>query len=218
MAMYTTKQDFQVRAGWLTQFEAFGGKLFELFDKQEGFLRATLLNSLGYPTKYTIFATWESREAARALGHSSALTQLLAESTPRELAIPLTPVEAFEVVHRASGGNSGARVAYIIDQKCGSAPGQAQAYEDARHKLFLVRKQHGTGFVVNILARFLGGGNRYIVFGAYTDAKSEAETAAHPELIAYWKAYGAQTIPIATETREPYEVVRAVGTRPVPEL
>ena len=106
---------------------------------------------------------------------------------------------------------------YIIDQKIEPGPGRVQAYEDARLKLFQLREQHGAGFVVNILARFLGGGNRYLVFGAFEDAGSEAKTAAAPELVQYWKDYGASTIPIATESREPYEFVLVAGRQPVPQ-
>jgi heme-degrading monooxygenase HmoA len=216
VAMYFTKQEFQVRVGGAADWEAFASKLFDLMQKQGGLERASNLNSLGYPNKYTIVALWDSREQARDFGRSAALTKLLAETRPQEIAMPLTPIEAFEVVHRVGGGH-GAKAGYIIDQRIESGPGRVQAYEDARLKLFQLRQQHGKGFVVNILARFLGGGNRYLVMGAFTDAESEAATAEAPELVQYWKDYGPATIPIATESREPYEFVTVAGRAPVPQ-
>lgn len=217
MAMYFTKQEFQVRVGRQSDWEAFTVKLFDVMERQGGLERASSLNSLGYPTKYTIAVLWDSRDHARAFSRSDELCQLLAEAQPQNAATPLTPIEAFEIVHRVGAGH-GAKVGYIIDQKVEPGPGRVQAYEDARLKLFQLREQHGTGFVVNILARFLGGGNRYVVFGAYTDAESEAATAAAPELVQYWREYGPATIPISLESREPYEFVHTTGRAPVPQV
>jgi heme-degrading monooxygenase HmoA len=216
MAMYFTKQDFQVRIGRQTDWEAFAGKLFSLMEQHGGLDRVSNLNSLGYPTKYTIAALWDSREHAREFSRSDALCQLLNEAEPQQSATPLTSIEAFEVVHRVGTGRA-AKVGYIIDQKVEAGPGRVEAYENARLKLFELRKLHGTGFVVNILARFLGGGNRYLVFGGFTDAESEAATAAAPELLQYWREYGPATIPISLESREPYEFVLTAGRVPVPE-
>jgi heme-degrading monooxygenase HmoA len=216
MTMYFTKQEFNVQAGRAAAWESFAGRLFDLMEKQGGLDRASNLNSLGYPQKYTIAALWDSREHARAFGHSQELSQLLEDAQPRQFAQPATPLEAFEVVHRVGSGHH-AQVGYIIDQKIEPGPGRVQAYEDARLKLFQIREQHGKGFVVNILARFLGGGNRYLVFGAFEDAESEAATGALPELAQYWKDYGPATIPISTESREPYEFVLVAGRRPVPQ-
>jgi len=216
MPMYFTKQEFQVRVGRMTDWETFTGRLFALMESHGGLERASNLNSLGYPTKYTIVALWDSREQARAFSRSDGLCQLLAEAQPQQSATPLTPIEAFEAVHRAGSGH-GAKVGYIIDQKVETGPGRVQAYEDARFKLFQLREQHGTGFVVNILARWLGGGNRYLVFGGFTDPESEAATAAAPQLVQYWKEYGPATIPITLESREPYEFVQVAGRAPVPK-
>jgi hypothetical protein len=216
MAMYFTKQEFEIRAGRHNDWQAFVGKLFELMEKHGGLERASNLNSFGYPRKYTIIALWENRDRAMAFGRSEGMIQLLAEARPQEAASPLTPLEAFEIVHRVNGV-SGAKVGYIIDQKIEAGPGRVQAYEDARLKLFEVRRDHGTGFVVNLLARFLGGGNRYLVVGAFTDAESEAATTAAPEMQQYWREYGPATIPIATEMREPYEFVQVAGRVPVPQ-
>ena len=63
----------------------------------------------------------------------------------------------------------------------------------------------------------LGSGNRYLVVGGFTDAASEAATAAKPELLQYWKDYGRGTIPISLESREPYEFVKVAGSKPLPE-
>jgi hypothetical protein len=216
MAMYFTKQEFEVRAGTHGIWQAFTGRLFDLMEKHGGLERASNLNSFGYPRKYTLLALWQSRDRAIAFGRSDGLIQLLNEARPQEAASPLTPLEAFEIVHRVGGGH-GAKVGYIIDQRVEAGPGRIQAYEDARLKLFEVRRDHGTGFVVNLLGRFLGGGNRYLVLGAFTDAESEAATAAAPELVQYWREYGPSTIPIATETREPYEFVQVAGRVPVPQ-
>jgi heme-degrading monooxygenase HmoA len=217
MAMYFTKQEFQVQAGRALEWEQFVQRLFGAMEQSGGLERASNMNSLGYPQKYTIAALWDSRDQARAFGHSDALSKLVGEARPRDLATPLTPIEAFEVVHRVGSGHH-AKVGYIIDQKIEAGPGRVQAYEDARLKLFQLREQHGKGFVVNILSRFLGGGNRYLVFGAFEDAESEAATAATPQLVQYWKDYGPQTIPISTESREPYEFVLVAGRQPVPQL
>ncbi len=216
MALYLTKQEFQVRAGSAARFEAFADALFGVMEKQGGILRADNLNSLGYPTKYAILALWESRDDARAFGRSSRLTQLLAETSPQEIATPLTSIEAFEVVHRVGGGGP-AKVGYVIDQKAEGDSRAVQAYEAARLKLFELRKQHGQGFAFNVLARWLGGGNRYLVVGAFSDAESEAATAAKSELLQYWKDYGPASIPISLESREPYEFVKVAGSKPLPE-
>jgi hypothetical protein len=217
MAMYFTKQEFEVRAGAHDDWRSFVEKLFKLMEKHGGLERASNLNSFGYPRKYTIIALWESRDRASAFGRSEELIQLLREARPQEAATPLTPLEAFEIVHRVSGVG-GSKVGYIIDQKIEAGPGRIQAYEDARLKLFELRRDHGTGFAFNILARFLGGGNRYLVVGGFTDADSEAATAASPELVQYWREYGPATIPIATEMREPYEFAKVAGTVPVPQV
>jgi hypothetical protein len=216
MAMYFTKQEFEVRAGAHDDWRSFVEKLFDLMEKHGGLERASNLNSFGYPRKYTIIALWENRDRASAFGRSEELIQLLREARPQEAATPLTPLEAFEIVHRV-GPAHGAKVGYIIDQRIEAGPGRIQAYEDARLKLFELRRDHGTGFVFNLLAKFLGGGNRYLVVGAFTDPESEAATAENPELAQYWREYGPTTIPIATETREPYEFVHVSGTVPVPQ-
>jgi heme-degrading monooxygenase HmoA len=131
MAMYFTKQDFQVRIGRQTDWEAFAGKLFSLMEQHGGLDRVSNLNSLGYPTKYTIAALWDSREHAREFSRSDALCQLLNEAEPQQSATPLTSIEAFEVVHRVGTGRA-AKVGYIIDQKVEAGPGRVEAYENAR--------------------------------------------------------------------------------------
>lgn len=208
MALYVSKQEFMVAAGKQTDFEAFSMRLLELLQKQGGFVRGSTLNSFGYPRKYALVSMWESREAARAFALSPALSTLLEETRPRDYVTPMRPLEAFEVVHRVTGQGE-PKTGYLIDQSVPNQPaGNVKAFEDARLKLFEIRQKQAGGFVGNVLARFLGGGNRYMVLGAFTDAESEAAAASLPEIIQYFKEYGPAVIPISTESREPYEFIQ----------
>jgi len=211
MALYATKLDVMVAAGKLNEFEGFSGRRLELVGKQSGLLRAAVLNSLAYPAKHTLLTLWESREASRAFTHSSELSKLMDEMRPQAFLTPIGPMEAFEVVHRVTGPGV-AKTGYLIDQTVPNQPaGNVKAYEEARLKLFELRQKLAKGFVVNVLARFLGGGNRYIVLGGFTDAASEVAAAALPEIVQYFREYGPGVIPISTESREPYEFIQAAG-------
>src|SRR5262245_29692458 len=69
---FITRTEAMVRAGRTAEYEARQAQFYELQKTQPGFVRAMLLNSLGYPAKYTSLVVWGSREAYRAWARSEA--------------------------------------------------------------------------------------------------------------------------------------------------
>jgi quinol monooxygenase YgiN len=212
--MYLTRDEVMVEAGGLPRFEAAIERYFELLHQQDGLVRATLLNSLGFPARHTILEQWESRAAAQSFARSAALSSFARESPWEGVAIASRPLEAYEVVHRIVGsGHPGA--AYLIDEIVGPGPGKLQEFEESRGEVYRLRKAFGPGFAVSLLSRFLGGANRYLIFGGFVNPGDDQRTGATAEIRRYWEEHPGADSLVISAIRDPQVIVRSIGTDPI---
>lgn len=203
-----------VTPGRLTQFESAVERYFELMRTQPGILRATLLNSLGHPARYTTLEQWERRADAQAFAKSEAFAGFAREHALDGIATPSRPVEAYEVVHRVVAGGRPV-AAYLIDEVVASGPGNLQAFEESRGEVYRLRKEFGPGFAVSLLSRFLGGANRYLIFGAFSSPGDDERTANAPEITRYWEEHPSAQRLVTSAVRDRQEIVIAARPDPI---
>lgn len=212
--MYLTREEVTVAPGKLVQFEDGIARYFALLRQQSGLLRATLLNSRGYPGRYTTLEQWERPEDARAFARSAALAHLLREGPREGIATPSRPLEAYEVVHRVVGAGKPV-AAYLIDEVVAAGPGNLQEFEDSRGEVYRLRQQFGPGFAVSLLSRFLGGANRYLIFGAFSSPGDDERTAATLEIQQFWEAHPSAQKLVTSAVRDPQELVAFARPEPI---
>lgn len=176
--------------------------------------RAALLNALGYPEKYTTLTEWESREHALAFSRGSTLAAFVREHPREGVVTPSRPVEAYEVVHRVLGtGPLGA--VYLIDEIVQAGPGNLELFEETRGAVYQLRRQFGTGFALSLLSRFLGGANRYLIFGAFNAVGDDQKTANAPEIRRYWEEHSTAEKLVPSAVRELEVLVKAATAEPL---
>ena len=186
--MYLTRREVMVVGGGLPRFEASTARYFELLQQQDGLVRATLLNSLGYPDRHTTLEQWESRAQAQSFARSAAITAFVREFPLDGCTTSSRPLEAYEVVHRIVGsGRPGA--SYLIDEIVGPGSGKLQEFEESRGEVYRLRREFGPGFAVSLLSRFLGRANRYLIFGGFVNMGDDQRTADAPEIRRYWEEH-----------------------------
>jgi quinol monooxygenase YgiN len=212
--MYLTRREVMLAAGGLPGFEAATERYFALLQQQEGPVRATLLNSLGFPERYTTLEQWESRAQAQSFARSAAIAAFVRKSPLEGIANPSRPLEAYEVVHRIVGhGAPGA--AYLIDEIVGPGPGKLQEFEESRGEVYRLRKEFGPGFAVSLLSRFLGGANRYLIFGGFVNPGDDQRTGNAPEIRRYWEEHPTAESLVISAIRDHQVLVRSLGPDPI---
>jgi heme-degrading monooxygenase HmoA len=209
--VYLTRHELSVEPGYVQQFETNATEYLKLLREQAGLVRATLLNSLGHPNRYTTLEQWQQREDSKAFARSSALSDFLRSHPTREHAHAERPVEAYEVVHRIVG--SGKPVAaYLIDEIVATGPGNLEQFEESRGEVYRLRKAFGTGFAVSLLSRFLGGSNRYLIFGGFMSPGDDQRTAQAPEIRRYWAEHPSAEKLVPSAIRDPQVLVAVTDT------
>ncbi|HTE87200.1 MAG TPA: antibiotic biosynthesis monooxygenase [Dehalococcoidia bacterium] len=212
--MYLTREEVLVRAGRAAQYEDETAAYFDILQRQAGFLRATLLNSLGVPARYTRLVQWENRDLGKSFDRSAALVAFTREHPADETYAASRPVEAYENVHRILG--SSAPVAtYLIDEIVGPGPTTLQEFEESRGAVYQLRKQFGPGFAASLLSRFLGGANRYLIFGSFASDGDDRRTGETPEIVGYWAAHPSASKLVTSAIRDPQALVISANEEPI---
>ena len=206
--MYLTRQEVLVWPGSAGRFEIIAREYLALLRDQAGFVRATLLNSLGHPDRYTTLEQWQRREDCKEFSRSDALADFLGSRSTKDIAHADRPVEAYEVIHRIVG--SGTPVAaYLIDEIVATGPGNLELFEESRGEIYRLRKAFGHGFAVSLLSRFLGGSNRYLIFGAFSNPGDDQLTAQTPQIREYWALHPSAEHLVPSAIRDPQALVAA---------
>ena len=206
--MYVTRQEVTVAGGRGTEYLERTNRLGELVRSQKGFLGRLILNSFGYPAKYTALTTWESREAARAFAMSPQIATFLRENPLEGMATVTRPMEAYAVIHDvSSSGEPGSVV--LVEWMLDARPGNAAAFEASRKELFELARKHVPDFVSSGLLRFLGAANKYLAVRQNTNRDALAP-AAPPEVQAYNAAHPATGFASTPNAAERYEVIQRI--------
>ena len=205
-AIYLTREEVLVPAGCAGQFEAAAGEYLALLRKQTGLLRATVLNSLGVPARYTTLEQWQRREDAQAFARGAVLAEFLQAHAVLAQTRAERPVEAYENVHRIVG-NGRPVAAYLIDEVVGRGPGNLEQFEASRGEVYRLRQAFGPGFSVSLLSRFLGGANRYLIFGGFSNPGDDQRTAERPEIQRYWEEHPSAQKLVISAIRDPQALV-----------
>jgi heme-degrading monooxygenase HmoA len=212
--LYLTREEVSVFAGSAGTYESSVEERFALLRSQPGFLRAILLNSLGFPARYTTLTQWQSREHGIAFQRGSQLTAFLEGHAADNVYIPSRPLEAYEVVHRVLG--SGSPVAnYLIDEVVRQGPNTISEFEETRGAVYQLRRKAGLGFAASLLSRFLGGSNRYLIFGGFNAEGDDRRTAESPEIVRYWQEHPGADQLVPNAVRDPVSLVIAAGPEPI---
>jgi len=214
MSVYLTREEALVHVGRAAQFEDESSTYFKLLTQQTGFLRATLLNSLGTPARYTRLVQWESRGLGRAFERSEPLGAFLRAHPDGATHAPSRPFEAYEVVRRVLGASAPV-AAYLIDEIVRPGPAALQEFEESRGAVYGLRKRFGPGFAPSLLSRFLGGGNRYLIFGSFAGPGDDRRTAESAEIVAYWEAHPTASHLVTSAIRDPQALVLSATLEPV---
>jgi heme-degrading monooxygenase HmoA len=212
--MYATRIDVTVAFGKAAAFEERMARQNEVLHALAGFQARRVLNSLGYPAKYTVLSLWDSREAARAGVRSTAM-QAYVEANPQPAWGTITrPVEAYEEVHTVEGQAQGQTpgLVTLIDWTLHPGPDTAEAFEQSRRELFELQRQHNPGLVRHRLLRFLGAPGRYLVTNAATSQAAMRQAFRHPEIQRYAQEHPTTMYAPAPNVVEFFEPIRV----PVP--
>ncbi len=203
--MYVVRQEATIVGGQASAYLERAKRQGEVAGRQKGFVGRLLLNSFGYPQKYTILTTWESREAARAsaLGPGAAFVR---ENPLAGIATPSRPNEAYAVIHDVSGSGEPGSVV-LVEWTLDARPGNAAAFEASRKEVFELAKKHVPGFVSSQLLRFLGAANKYVAVRQNTNRDALAPVAP-PEVQAYNAAHPATGFASTLNITDRYEVIQ----------
>lgn len=205
---YLIRAEFMASQGRAAEYEADQAEQYELLKTQPGFVSAVLLNSLGYPAKYTSLTRWESRESYKGFSNSEAARNVVQAFMPGELAVPSRSVEAYEevlaVVNEGQQGTYGVLVDWTIN------PGQANAtgFESNRKTFFELRRQHNSDFVGGRLYRFQGNPTRYLVFTRYRTLDGLKDGRRAPEVQEFTRANPTTAYTSALNVLEHYEIMQ----------
>jgi heme-degrading monooxygenase HmoA len=204
--MYLTREEVQVAFGKTSAFERDAANLFTLLGEQPGFLRATLLHSLGVPFRYTCLVQWDNRESAKTFEHAAAMERIRREQSRRQLSCASRPFEAYENVHRILGPGK-AVACYLIDEIVARGPKTLQEFEESRGAVYQLRRQFGPGFAASLLSRFLGGANRYLIFGGFEHEGDDQRTAQTDQIVAFWREHPVAGALVTSAVRDPQALV-----------
>jgi quinol monooxygenase YgiN len=186
--MYVTRVESAVIPGKIRELEAFVAQVFELSARALGFVRGGLANSLGYPTRYTSLSVWENRQAAETFRRGDAYQRLLLANPLGTFATITRPAEAYEVVYRVQDRDiREAGVVSLWDITVD--PMKAQDFEARSKELLDLVAKFGHGLVSNTVARFLGGGGRYVAYLVNTDGEAAQATIGGPEVQAFMQQH-----------------------------
>lgn len=186
--MYVTRVESMVLPGRVREFEAFAARAADILKGQPGFLRGGLANSAGTPAKYISLAVWESQAAGEAARRSDAYQTLLAATPLASLATIARPLEAFEIVHRVLDRDID-EAGFVSLWDITIDPTKAQVFEDRARELLDLVQKFGHGLISNSVARFLGGGGRYLAYLVTTNQETAQTTVNGPEVQAFMQAH-----------------------------
>jgi quinol monooxygenase YgiN len=192
------------------EFESTIDELVKLHGQRQGHIGATLLQSCGNPTRYTLVQRWTEREAARAAVRSEPLTAFARSLVTSGLLRPLRLTEAYESVFEVDAEDAAARSStceVLIDWTLKS-PAIAPAFETFSRQMAELGKQHVTGFVSSRLRRYLGSDNRYMVIVIVTDRAAARARFLVPEIKSFLEAHSWTDFALVPPTSEVYEVVK----------
>jgi quinol monooxygenase YgiN len=194
-------------------FLALNDRFAQLVQQQPGFQAASLVNSLGTPSKFIGTTRFESLQAAMNWINSTALATFLQQNPLEGIMTPTRPTEAAEtVIFERNQGNLGfvSLVEVTIDFK----PGNVQAFESRCQELMKLWQQHGKGVVLTALTRSLNGGGRYTIGWGHVTREDAQATLATPQIVQFMEknhlSNFSSTAPVITQT----QVVRAVVAQP----
>jgi len=214
MVVYLTREELYALPGRAAKFETSVEAYFALLRQQDALLRATLLNSLGSPAKYTLLEQWESRDACKSFSRSETLAEFARRYPWSQVANAGRPREAYEAVHRVLGSGKPA-AAYLIDEVVGPGEGNIDAFETSRGEVYRLRKEHGVGFAASLLSRFLGGGGRYLIFGGFVAAGDDRRTADVSEIQRFWHEHPREEKLVTSAVRDPQALVMSARSEPI---
>jgi quinol monooxygenase YgiN len=192
------------------EFESTVDELVALHGQHSGYMGATLLQSFGNPTHFTLVQRWTERDVARAAVRSEAFTAFARSLATSGLFRPLRPAEAYESVFEVDAEDATARGSaceVLIDWTLKS-PMVAPAFEAFSRQMAENGKQHAAGFVSSRLRRFLGSDNRYMAIVIFTDRAAARARYLLPEVKAYVDAHPYTDFALEPPTSEVYEVVK----------
>jgi quinol monooxygenase YgiN len=157
--VYGIRRDITVSPADLGEFEALNKEVNDLARNHPGFVSAVLLESAGYPGRFTRLSNWESRGAARAFIRTPELAALAKRI--QALSAPVQPAEGYEVIDLVrEPGQAG--IAAINTWTV--SPSKAEAFEESRKALFQQRRKEVRGIATQGLARSLANPARYFVY------------------------------------------------------
>jgi heme-degrading monooxygenase HmoA len=204
--MYLTREELQVAIGKSAAFENATENYFSLLRTQPGFLRATLLNSLGVPLRYTRLVQWESRGLANAFERGAAMARHVRGSDDQQITSATRPLEAYDNVHRIIGSGR-VDACYLIDEIVTRGPTTLGDFEESRGAVYELRRQFGPGFGASLLSRFLGGANRYLIFGGFEREGDDQRTAQTEQIVAYWREHPTASTLVISAIRDPQAII-----------
>jgi heme-degrading monooxygenase HmoA len=206
--MYVLRLEGTVAAGRAGEFEDTMRKLGDLLAQHPGFDRGALLNSYGYPAKYTRMIRFLDRESARAWERSAELATFREKHSLNGIYTASRPAEAYELVHAARGEGKAGYV-HMADWTVSTAAANAATFEADRKELFELRRSNGQGFVAMLLLRFLGGQGRYVQYSVSTDEAAAAASGAVPENRRWVQNHPAASYGGPGPVQEAYELLQA---------
>lgn len=172
--------------------EAYAARLRATFDFQArmpGFREARNLQSLGYPTRYTTLAYYDSREAVDAIYYSKEFREVTL-ATPLEGVTVIGTAEAFEVEIDVTAPGGTSDITQVALAELQVAPGIPEAeFVKVRSELFPLLQRHDTNLRRSRLLRFLGGGGRYVAVHANSGATDLPTLRTMPEVAAFYARY-----------------------------
>jgi len=193
------------------EFEAWAMRLKGAWQKSAGFQGAALLNSLGYPARYTILSYWNEREACRTSDKSAVMGKVVRSG--EDLFTAPRPQEAYEVVLTVGAppiGEGGWSQMVQWEIKAGAA----EAFEASRKELFDLRQSRTKGNLVSRLHRFLGNSSRYLVWQVYESREAELAGRQVPAVAEFFRSHPATdyvSSPTVGEYYTPVAVVPAAS-------
>lgn len=174
--------------------------------QQPGYQGGALLNSAGYPLRYTRITVWDNRDALKAFWASTAIQRFAQENPAEGIFTTTRDIEAYEIIHRVSQPGQ-PTTAVLVDWT--TDPGKAQAFADSRKELIELRRRVGRGVVTSAISRFLGGPNRYVVYLSALSAGDLTAFFATPEYQTWVQTHGVTEYSSTPPTIQAFEVVYA---------
>jgi heme-degrading monooxygenase HmoA len=206
--MYVLRLEGTVATGRAGEFEETMRGLGDLLAQHPGFDRGALLNSYGYPAKYTRMIRFLDRESARAWERSAELATFREQHPLGGIYTATRPTEAYELVHAVRGGGEAGYV-HMADWTIGPAAANAATFAADRKELFELRQRNGQGFVAMLLLRFLGGQGRYVQYSVSTDEAAAAASGAVAENRRWVQDHPAAMYGGPGPVQEAYELLQA---------